>query len=180
MKVKSWVSQIGNCNHTRTSLFFVPPAISGLVKIASPPGSLLCLCIGEAKRLPSQDGPMKTSPDKATSRICSWRWLDRGRPPELKGPHWRYGVIDSATGAACTLRPHTEDKQHQGREAVQGAGRSTRVVTWTGEPSGRDGRRRVHLDPHLRHCPRSTGTDRQAASAALPSSDLGPAVSCRG
>ncbi|MDQ4093759.1 MAG: hypothetical protein M3143_10270 [Actinomycetota bacterium] len=58
--------------------------------------------------------------------------LDRGRPPELKSPHWRCGIVDPATGAACTLRPHPEDKRHQGREAVQGAGRSTRIVTWTG------------------------------------------------
>jgi hypothetical protein len=58
--------------------------------------------------------------------------LDRGRPPELKSPHWRCSIVDPATGATCTLRPHTEDKQHQGRQAVQGAGRSTHVVTWTG------------------------------------------------
>jgi hypothetical protein len=58
--------------------------------------------------------------------------LDRGRPPELKSPHWRCGIVDPATGAACTLRPHTDDKQHRGRQAVQGAGRSTRIVTWTG------------------------------------------------
>ena len=58
--------------------------------------------------------------------------LDRGRPPELKSPHWRCGIVDPATGAACTLRPHTDVKQHQGRQAVQGAGRSTRIVTWTG------------------------------------------------
>ena len=58
--------------------------------------------------------------------------LDRGRPPELKSPHWRCGIVDPATGAVCTLRPHIEDKQHQGLGAVQGAGRSTRIVTWTG------------------------------------------------
>ena len=48
--------------------------------------------------------------------------LDRGRPPELKSPHWRCGIVDPATGAAGTLQLHTNDKQHQGREAVQGAG----------------------------------------------------------
>ena len=58
--------------------------------------------------------------------------LDRGRPPELKSLHWCCGIVDPATGAACTLRPHTKDKQHQGCQAVQGAGRSTRIVTWTG------------------------------------------------
>jgi hypothetical protein len=58
--------------------------------------------------------------------------LVRGRAPELKSPHWRCGIVDPATGAACTLRPHTEDKHHQGCEAVQGAGRSTRIVTWAG------------------------------------------------
>ncbi len=42
--------------------------------------------------------------------------LDRGRPPELKSPHWRCGIVDPATGATCTLRPHTDDKHHQGRE----------------------------------------------------------------
>jgi len=58
--------------------------------------------------------------------------LDRGRPPELKSPHWRCGIVDPASGATCTLRPHTPDKHHRGRQAVQGAGRSTRIVTWTG------------------------------------------------
>lgn len=58
--------------------------------------------------------------------------LDCGRPSELKSPRWRCGIVDPATGAVCTLRPHTDDKQHRGREAVQGAGRSTRVVTWAG------------------------------------------------
>ena len=61
----------------------------------------------------------------------------RGRPgpratPELKSPHWRCGIVNPATGATCTLRPHTDDKHHQGRQAVQGAGRSTCIVTWTG------------------------------------------------
>jgi hypothetical protein len=50
--------------------------------------------------------------------------LDRGQPPELKAPHWRCGIVDPASAAACTLRPHTNDKQHQGLGAVQGAGRS--------------------------------------------------------
>jgi hypothetical protein len=58
--------------------------------------------------------------------------LDRGRPPELKSLHWCCGIVDPATGAACTLRPHTDGKHHQGRQPVQGAGRSTRIVTWTG------------------------------------------------
>ncbi len=57
---------------------------------------------------------------------------DRGRPPELKSPHWRCGIVDPATGATCTLRPHTDDQQHRGRQAVQGAGHSTRIVSWTG------------------------------------------------
>jgi hypothetical protein len=58
--------------------------------------------------------------------------LDCGRPPELKSPHWRCGIADPATGAVDTLRPHPNDKQHQGREAVAGRRTSTRVVTWTG------------------------------------------------
>lgn len=57
--------------------------------------------------------------------------LDRGRAPELKSPHWRCSIVDSATGAVCTRRPH-RDEQHQGYQAVQGTGRSTRLVNWIG------------------------------------------------
>ncbi|MGH3634010.1 MAG: hypothetical protein ACRDTS_07950 [Mycobacterium sp.] len=39
--------------------------------------------------------------------------------------------MDSATGAVCTRRPH-RDEQHQGDQAVQGTGRSTRLVNWIG------------------------------------------------
>lgn len=58
--------------------------------------------------------------------------LDRGRPPDLKSPHWRCGIVDPATGAVCTRRPHRDDEQHQGYQAVQGTSRSTRIVRWTG------------------------------------------------
>ena len=56
--------------------------------------------------------------------------LDRGRPPALKSLHWCCGIVDPATGAACTLRPHTDGKHHQGRQAVQGAGRSCGARIW--------------------------------------------------
>jgi hypothetical protein len=36
--------------------------------------------------------------------------LDRGRPPELKACPGTAAIIDLATGTACTLRPHTNDK----------------------------------------------------------------------
>ncbi|MGH3847146.1 MAG: hypothetical protein ACRDS0_37860 [Pseudonocardiaceae bacterium] len=58
--------------------------------------------------------------------------LDRGGPPELTSPHWRCRIVDPATGAVCTRRPHAEDQCHQGWAAVQGTGRSTRLVSWTG------------------------------------------------
>jgi hypothetical protein len=58
--------------------------------------------------------------------------LDRGRPPELKSPHWRCSIIDPATGAVCTRRPHSDDEQHQGYQAVEGGPRSTRLIRWTG------------------------------------------------
>lgn len=58
--------------------------------------------------------------------------LDRGRSSDLTSPHWRCGIVDPGTGAVCTLRPHPDDRPHQGREAVQGGRRSTRLVTWTG------------------------------------------------
>ncbi len=58
--------------------------------------------------------------------------LDRGRAPDLTSPHWRCGIVDRATGAVCTLRPHGEDLQHKGWAAVQGAGRSKKLVEWTG------------------------------------------------
>jgi hypothetical protein len=34
--------------------------------------------------------------------------------------------------AVCTRRPHRDDEQHQGYQAVQGIGRSTRLASWTG------------------------------------------------
>ena len=40
--------------------------------------------------------------------------------------------MDWATGAVCTKRPHGEDEEHQGWAAVQGAGRSKKLVGWTG------------------------------------------------
>src|SRR5918998_2635168 len=58
--------------------------------------------------------------------------LDRGRLPELKSPHWRCSIVDPATGAVCTRRPHGQDQEHKGWEAVHGAGRSKRQVSWTG------------------------------------------------
>jgi hypothetical protein len=58
--------------------------------------------------------------------------LDRGRAPDLKSPHWRCRIVDPATGAVCTRRPHRDDEQHQGYQAVQGSGRSTRIVSWSG------------------------------------------------
>jgi hypothetical protein len=51
--------------------------------------------------------------------------------------HWRCAVVDPATGAVCTLRPHDEGDEHKGLAAVQGTGRSTKVVSWTGVRSGR-------------------------------------------
>jgi hypothetical protein len=56
--------------------------------------------------------------------------LDRGRPPDTTKPQWRCGIVDPATGAVCTRRPHG-DEQHRGRQAVQGAGRSSKLVAWT-------------------------------------------------
>ena len=57
--------------------------------------------------------------------------LDRGQAPGLTSSHWRCGIVHTATGAVCTRRPHG-DSEHQGYEAVQGTGRSTRLVQWTG------------------------------------------------
>ena len=58
--------------------------------------------------------------------------LDRGRPPDLTIWQWRCGIVDPTTGAVCTLRPHNDDQQHRGQQAVQGSRRATRVITWTG------------------------------------------------
>jgi hypothetical protein len=55
----------------------------------------------------------------------------RGHPPDLTSPHWRCSIVDPATGAVCTLRPHGADKKHRGLAAVQGLGRSTKPVAWT-------------------------------------------------
>ena len=53
--------------------------------------------------------------------------LDRGHAPDLTSPHWRCGIVDPATGAVCTHRPHSSDVQHCGYQAVQGTGRSIRL-----------------------------------------------------
>ena len=58
--------------------------------------------------------------------------LDRGRPPDLTSPQWRCGIVDPATGGVCTRRPHDDGKRHKGWAAVQGAGWSTRPVSWSG------------------------------------------------
>lgn len=58
--------------------------------------------------------------------------LVRGQPPNLTSPHWRCRVVHAASGAVCTRRPHGDNVQHQGYQAVQGIGRSTRLVQWTG------------------------------------------------
>jgi hypothetical protein len=49
--------------------------------------------------------------------------LDRGRAPDLKRRHRRCSTVDPATGAVCTLRPHSHDEQHRGHQAVQGTSR---------------------------------------------------------
>ena len=67
-----------------------------------------------------------------TSPLLTEGDLDRGRPTDLTQPHWRCGIVDRATGAVCTRRPHRDDEQHKGYQAVQGTGRSTRLVQWTG------------------------------------------------
>jgi hypothetical protein len=50
----------------------------------------------------------------------------------LTSPDWRCGVVDPSTGAVRTLHPHGADQQHKGLAAVQGLGRSTKPVAWTG------------------------------------------------
>lgn len=66
-----------------------------------------------------------------TSPLLTEGDLDRGHAPDLTSPHWRCGIVDPATGAVCTHRPHRDDEQHKGYQAVQGTGRSTRLVQWT-------------------------------------------------
>jgi hypothetical protein len=58
--------------------------------------------------------------------------LVRGRAPDLTSPHWRCGIVDPATGAVCTFRPHGDDLEPKGWAAVQDAGRSTKLVSWVG------------------------------------------------
>lgn len=58
--------------------------------------------------------------------------LDCGHPADRTVPHWRCSIVDSDSGAVCTLRPHGDDKEHQGIQAVGGGRRATRIVTWTG------------------------------------------------
>jgi hypothetical protein len=65
-----------------------------------------------------------------TSPLLTEGDLDRDRPPQLTSPHGRCGVVP--TGAVCTRWPHGDGEQHQGYQAVQGTGRSTCRVPWTG------------------------------------------------
>lgn len=58
--------------------------------------------------------------------------LVRGCPPDRSFRQWRCRVVDPATGAVCTRRPHGDEESHQGWEAVQGVGRSTRLTSWDG------------------------------------------------
>jgi hypothetical protein len=57
--------------------------------------------------------------------------LNRGRAPDLKSHHWRCRIVDPATGALCTRRPH-HDNEHRGYHTVQGTDRSSCLTTWTG------------------------------------------------
>jgi hypothetical protein len=58
--------------------------------------------------------------------------LDRGQPPDVTSPNFRCGIVDRATGAVCTRRPHEGGGEHQGFAAVTGGGRDRRVVAWSG------------------------------------------------
>ncbi|MGH3533737.1 MAG: hypothetical protein ACRDQG_03365 [Pseudonocardiaceae bacterium] len=65
-----------------------------------------------------------------TEQLLTEGDLDRGHLPDLNSPHWRCRIVDPTTGAVCTRRPHADDVQHKGWAAAQGAGRSTRLVSW--------------------------------------------------
>jgi hypothetical protein len=60
--------------------------------------------------------------------LLTERDVVRGRPPDRSMPHWRCAIVDRATGVLCTLRPHLADVEHSGWTAVQGGGRSKRLV----------------------------------------------------
>lgn len=86
--------------------------------------------LGRVAALP-QLKHVPTVQDMATGLLTEGD-IDRGRPPDLTSPHWRCGIVHAASGAGCTRRPHGDDVKHQGYEAVQGAGRSTRLAQWNG------------------------------------------------
>jgi hypothetical protein len=69
------------------------------------------------------------------ARLLTEGDLDRGRPSDRTSPQWRCRVVDQATGAVCTRRPHADGELHKGWAAVQGAGRSARPVSWAGGTS---------------------------------------------
>src|SRR5437764_5011408 len=81
----------------------------------------LCPFVGPTHTLTCMTGFLLTGGDVA-----------RGRPPDVASLSWRCGIVDPSTGAVCTMRPHGEDLEHQGFEAVQGGGRDRRAVAWRG------------------------------------------------
>lgn len=56
----------------------------------------------------------------------------RGRPPDISSAFFRCGIVDPATGAVCTKRPHGDGDAHEGFEAVVGSGQDRRLVAWRG------------------------------------------------
>jgi hypothetical protein len=54
--------------------------------------------------------------------------LTGSTPSGMTSPRWCCGIVHGTSGAVCTRRPHGDDVQHRGYEAVQGAGRSTHLV----------------------------------------------------
>lgn len=92
-------------------------------------------CLGVAVGAPGWRWPravhVPTVQDMTTALLTDGD-LGHGQPPDPTSPHWHCGIVDPATGAACTLRPHRDDEQHRGYQAVQGGARSTRLVSWAG------------------------------------------------
>lgn len=56
----------------------------------------------------------------------------RDRPPDIANAYFCCGIVDPATGAVCTKRPHGDAVEHEGYSAVSGGGRDRRLETWHG------------------------------------------------
>lgn len=112
--------------------------------------------VGTRIPLPGMTTPLLTEGD-----------LDRGQPPDLTSPHWRCGIVDPATGAACTLRPQPRRPAAPGLPGYPGRRPVHPPRQLDRRDREGDGDRRILLESTARHRHRSKGAHQQTAGATL-------------